>query len=323
MNYIDVFNGDADGICSLLQLRLAEPADSQLVTGVKRDINLLERVQARSGDKLTVLDVSLDKNRAGLNAALEAGAEVLYVDHHFAGDIPSHTKLHARINTAADVCTSLLVNGYLQGAFLEWAVVGAFGDNLRQSAVTAAKPLELSESEVSLLERLGTYLNYNGYGADLSDLHFSPDALYRTLLPFKSPREFLHGDRENFERLESGYQEDMSATQALKPENNSATTAVFILPNATWARRVSGVFSNDLANANPERAHAVLTEKANGNYLISIRAPLNNKVGADEFCRQFPSGGGRAAAAGINDLPSGELADFIDRFDQFYREYSA
>ncbi len=40
MDY-DIFNGDADGICALLQLRKAEPRDAQLVTGVKRDINLL------------------------------------------------------------------------------------------------------------------------------------------------------------------------------------------------------------------------------------------------------------------------------------------
>ena len=40
---IDVFNGDADGLCALHQLRLAEPlADAQLVTGVKRDIALLD-----------------------------------------------------------------------------------------------------------------------------------------------------------------------------------------------------------------------------------------------------------------------------------------
>ncbi|MGB5082223.1 MAG: acetyltransferase, partial [Burkholderiales bacterium] len=39
MRRVDVFNGDADGLCSLRQLRLAEPAESQLVTGVKRDIS--------------------------------------------------------------------------------------------------------------------------------------------------------------------------------------------------------------------------------------------------------------------------------------------
>jgi len=36
MAYYDVFNGDADGICALHQLRLAEPREATLVTGVKR-----------------------------------------------------------------------------------------------------------------------------------------------------------------------------------------------------------------------------------------------------------------------------------------------
>ncbi|MBL6808331.1 MAG: hypothetical protein ISQ55_04600, partial [Pseudomonadales bacterium] len=72
----DVFNGDADGICALLQLRLAEPADSALVTGVKRDINLLRQVEPAAGDQITVLDVSMDTNKAALEDCLAAGAQV-------------------------------------------------------------------------------------------------------------------------------------------------------------------------------------------------------------------------------------------------------
>ena len=97
MDY-DLFNGDADGICALLQLRLAEPRDAQLVTGVKRDINLVAKVDPQAGDRLTILDVSMDKNKAGLETALAAGAEVFYVDHHFPGDIPEHPGLTALIN---------------------------------------------------------------------------------------------------------------------------------------------------------------------------------------------------------------------------------
>jgi hypothetical protein len=41
MTAIDIFNGDADGICALTQLRNAEPRDARLVTGVKRDIALV------------------------------------------------------------------------------------------------------------------------------------------------------------------------------------------------------------------------------------------------------------------------------------------
>ena len=53
--------------------------------------------------------------------------------------------------------------------------------------------------------------------------------------------------------------------------------------------------------------------------MVSIRAPLNNKKGADKICRQFPTGGGRAAAAGINQLPSEQFDHFVDVFSSFYR----
>ena len=81
---------------------------------------------------------------------------------------------------------------------------------------------------------------------------------------------------------------------------------------------MSGVYSNDLATGNPDRAHAVLTSKANGNYLVSVRAPLSNKQGAVDLCMQFPTGGGRAAAAGINDLPAARLDDFVEAFSASY-----
>ena len=57
MTDYDVFNGDADGICALVQLRLVEPRNSQLVTGVKRDISLLKQVNAEQGDSITVLEL--------------------------------------------------------------------------------------------------------------------------------------------------------------------------------------------------------------------------------------------------------------------------
>ncbi|MGB1191457.1 MAG: DHH family phosphoesterase, partial [Pseudomonadales bacterium] len=60
MTIYDVFNGDADGICALLQLRHAEAVESQLITGVKRDIKLLTQVDAGQGDRVNVLDVSMD-----------------------------------------------------------------------------------------------------------------------------------------------------------------------------------------------------------------------------------------------------------------------
>jgi len=318
MAYIDVFNGDADGICALTQLRNAERVESTLVTGVKRDIELVDKIEAAAGDKVTVLDISMDKNRKGVARVLAAGAEVFYVDHHYAGEIPDDPRLHAIINEAPDVCTSLLVNGHLQGRFARWAVVGAFGDNLKNSALAVAKTLSLGEAELELLENLGTYINYNGYGENVADLHFAPVELFKLVSPYADPLDFIKDSRAQFEKLENGYRDDMASAQAVQPARATDSAAVFILPNQAWARRVSGVYSNDLTNQHPARAHAVLTEKSNGNYLVSVRAPLKNKTGADELCRRFPTGGGRAAAAGINDLPRASLDDFIDQFNSFY-----
>jgi hypothetical protein len=315
----DLFNGDADGICALLQLRFAEPREgAELVTGVKRDINLLKRVDAKAGDRITVLDVSMDKNHDDLIRVLDAGAEVFYVDHHFPGKVPDSSALKSMINEAPNVCTSLLINHYLRGAYREWAVVGTFGDNLKQSAAGLLKNLNFSEQQATLLENLGIYINYNGYGSDLNELHFKPDELYRLLSNYQSPFDFVSDNAEQFNKLESGYHEDLTSAQSTEPLKATDSVAVFVLPNASWARRVSGVYSNDLTNQNPDRAHAVLTEKANGNYLVSVRAPLNNKKGAAALCMQFPTGGGREAAAGINDLPVEMLNEFIDKFEQSY-----
>ena len=319
MAFIDVFNGDADGICALLQLRFAQPREARLVTGVKRDIALVAKAGIGPGDEVTILDISMEKNLEALQAALAEGANCFYVDHHYAGDIPRHPGLQALINTAPDICTSLLVNQHLSGAFIEWAVVGAFGDNLHQSARAVARPLALSRGELEALAQLGLYINYNGYGARPEDLHFAPDDLYRVLSAYRRPQQFIDADTANFERLETGYRQDMAHAQALTAEYEDSAVAIFILPDADWARRVSGVYSNDLANTAPARAHAVLTCKADGNYLVSVRAPLDNKTGADEICRQFPTGGGRKAAAGINDLPRESLSGFVDTFRGYYR----
>jgi single-stranded DNA-specific DHH superfamily exonuclease len=316
MNY-DLFNGDADGICALLQLRKAEPREATLVTGVKRDINLLAKVDASAGDLITVLDVSMDKNRSALDKALEQGASVFYVDHHFPGDIPDHANLTAIVNESPDVCTAALVNGYLEGSHLDWAVTGAFGDNLHTTARTLAKGLDISAQDLTSLENLGTYINYNGYGPAIEDLHFDPQELYLRLYAADGPLDFVHNSPD-FEKLSTGYREDMASAEALQPLQAKPGSAVFLLPNEPWARRVSGVYSNDLASNNPSRAHAVLTINAKGNYLISVRAPMENKQGAADLCMQFPTGGGRAGAAGINDLPLDRLQDFIDAFEQAY-----
>ncbi|MDQ6974439.1 MAG: acetyltransferase [Mariprofundaceae bacterium] len=317
MIYFDVFNGDADGICALHQLRLAQPRQSTLVTGVKRDISLLQQVSAQAGDCITVLDISLDKNRRALMNILEQGAEVHYVDHHFAGDIPTSPHLHAHINTDANTCTSLLVNDELKGAYLAWAVTAAFGDNLFDVAETAAKPLKLKSIEIEALQHLGTLINYNGYGTSLADLYFPPVELYQAITPYENPFDFI-AQSPAYQTLAQGYADDMKQAENVKIHHETSSTAILMLPDEAWTRRVSGVYGNLLARQYPNRAHALLTTLANDTYRISVRAPLNNKTGADELCMQFPTGGGRKAAAGINALPSGQLDCFIQAFQQQY-----
>lgn len=316
---IDVFNGDADGICALVQLRLAAPCESKLITGIKRDIDLLKQVQVNPGDKITVLDISLEKNRADLDRVLAAGAEVFYVDHHQAGEIPPHSHLQTLINTDANICTSLLVDHYLNGRFKAWAVTAAFGDNMDDSALQAAAGLNLSAEQLEQLKQLGICINYNGYGASVEDLHFAPDALYRELANYASPFDFMADNQQTYQKLLAGFNDDMQQALQTPTEYENQNVAVYILPDAAWSRRISGVFGNELANQFPNRAHAVLSFNKQGGYLISVRAPLTNKTGADELCASFPTGGGRKSAAGINHLPKEQLSEFIARFFEKYR----
>jgi hypothetical protein len=55
----------------LHQLRLAMSLYAVFITGVKHDIALLDRVNAVLGDSLTVLDVSVNVNRAALVTACQ------------------------------------------------------------------------------------------------------------------------------------------------------------------------------------------------------------------------------------------------------------
>ncbi len=316
---IDVFNGDADGICALLQLRLANPIKSQLITGVKRDIELLDDVKVQFGDDVTVLDISFQKNRQSVDRLLDQGANIFYIDHHLAGDIPQHKHLKTIINTDANVCTSLLVNDYLEGKYRAWAVTAAYGDNLLKPATEAAYALSLSDNQLQQLKLLGTCINYNSYGSSVADLHFAPDLLFNEMLPFSSPFDFMAENVDVYERLLAGYSEDMANANQLQTEHETENIAVYVLPDEPWSRRVSGAFSNELANQYPERAHAVVSTNSLNAYQISVRAPLSNKTGADELCSQFPNGGGRKAAAGINHLAMDQLPVFINAFADKYQ----
>ncbi|REL34925.1 DHH family phosphoesterase [Thalassotalea euphylliae] len=316
--HFDVFNGDADGILALVQLRLAEPKESVLVTGVKRDIALLAKLDIEQVTSVTTLDISMEKNADGLASLLAAKKPVFYVDHHRSGNIPDSSYLQSIIDLDANTCTSLLVNEHLNHAHYLWAIAAAFGDNMNKSAIALAAQHQVSEHDQTFLKALGIYVNYNGYGRTIDDLHIPPAELFKTLVGYANPLE-LRDDKDSvFYQLESAYQQDMAnAAQAICHHDDNIAK-VIELPDEAWARRVSGGLGNDLANQSPDKAHAVLTQNSDDSYTVSLRAPLTNRQGADNVCTQFATGGGRAAAAGINQLPREQLATFIDTLTAYY-----
>ncbi len=323
MHY-DVFNGDADGIIALLQLRLSEPKDSVLVTGVKRDIHLVSQVveQGKQGDvsSVTVLDVSMEKNLPALKLLLEANIDVFYCDHHRTGDVPTSHHLNTLIDTAPESCTSLLINQKLNGAHVAWAIAATFGDNLKTVASRLADENGFNQSQTEFLEELGILVNYNGYGSSLSDLHFTPVDLYQALYQYPNPFSLLDDKDSVFYQLQAAYQNDRQQLSNFTPIYENEVARVFELPAETWARRISGVFGNEIVNQDPGRAQAVLTKNQDGeSYTVSLRAPLSNRTGADDVCSSFETGGGRKAAAGINKLPESDKGRFIEALTKYYR----
>ncbi len=314
----DIFNGDADGICSLIQLRKAEPRDATLITGVKRDIRLLARVDAGPGDRVTVLDISLESNRDALQRLLNRGARVHYIDHHFAGRVPASPGLTAWLDPAPGVCTALLVDRHLAGAQRLWAIAGAYGDNLVTQAEELAHQCGLDPRQRSQLRRLGELVNYNAYGRTEADLHLAPAALYRALLPYPSPLAVWEDPDSPVHRLEAGFEQDLARGLALPLEPAGEGALWLALPDRPWAHRIVGTLANRLALAHPDRALLLMIPATADHQQVSVRAPLNRPQGADRFCRGYPGGGGRAAAAGINALPNVQISDLLQDFSTHF-----
>ncbi|MGZ5187026.1 MAG: hypothetical protein ACXWCO_18150 [Caldimonas sp.] len=308
----DVCNGDADGLCAALQWQLHEPAPTTLVTGLKREIALLERVAANAGDAVNVFDLSLQRNRAPLLCLLDAGVRVRYFDHHAVRDIPSHPLLEARIDGASDVCTSLLVDRHIGGEFRAWALVGAYGDNLTGVADRLAAGSGIEADDSARLQRLGEAINYNAYGDDEADVRIAPARLFAILARYRDPRDMV-AHEGIVDEIDALRRADLQRAMAWPPHRQDATGSALLLPDAPWSRRVLGCLANELANTEPGRAHAVVKLQRSGAYAVSVRAPLASPSGADALCSRF-GGGGRARAAGIDELPAPDLDRFLTAF---------
>ncbi len=308
MRRFDVCNGDADGLCAVLQWRGAHPAPATLLTGPKRHIELLQAVPAVAGDEVLVCDLSLQRNLTALQRLLAAGVQVRYVDHHAVDQVPQHPGLQALIDTDPKVCTSLLIDRLLHGRCRAWALVGAYGDNLTAVADALAAQAGIGAAQRAQLRRLGEGINYNAYG-EVGDQHIEPHAMYARLAQHDDPLRLLRDDPIGDE-LAALRAADLQRALAL-PVQPAGTRARWAeLPDAGWARRVIGSFANRLASDAPGLAHAVLQAGRDGGHAVSLRAPLDAPSGADALCRLF-GGGGRAGAAGIDHLPAAQLPRFM------------
>ncbi len=308
-----VFNGDADGICAAQQLLLANPLDIELITGVKRNISLLQQIESVSNADITVLDISVEKNLAPLKKLLSQNCRICWFDHHESKEIPEHPNFDCHIDPSPNINTSLSVSQYLKQGSSQWSIVGLFGDNMNQKAESLADELRLGNQKTGQLRELGELLNYNAYGGSIEDLFFHPARLLEKIRPFSDPFSFIE-EESIVEILKEGYSEDFQMA------NNAVliSAGIYVFPNEKWARRVIGVFANLQAQKEPHSAHAVLVEKETGGYVVSVRAPLESDKSAAELCSLFPTGGGRKKAAGINLLSETSMAEFIDKFKQHF-----
>ena len=123
-----------------------------------------------------------------------------------------------------------------------------------------------------------------------------------------------------YDAIDEARRRELELARQTQPSSVLPGALVYVLPDAPWTRRVRGLFGNEIANAHPRLAHAVLTVREDGDYAVSVRAPRAQPTGADSLCRQYASGGGRAAAGGIERVSRGEYANFVERLGCAYPE---
>ncbi len=334
---IFAFNGDADGIISQHLAFLAGITPTQRLTGLKRDLRLLRTVHHPASPDapdiplaLYIFDINLKDNRDDLHRLLQnPTTNVTWYDHHEPGEIPDSSRLRTRITTTRSACTGLLVHADLlaqgRGQDPRWAAIAAFGDNLPEGADSLLKPLHLTAASREALREAGELINYNAYGETPEDVLFQPLHVAERVAEFRDPETFIR-DSGLIEPLRRQLAEDEAMMGAVKPGSVSPGAALYTLPGTGWARRLGSTWANRAALQNPGTAFAVLHPQSDGQYQVSIRAPRGRAPGelvapASALAAEYPSGGGRALAAGINRLPADQVDAFTRRFMDIYGLY--
>ena len=165
------------------------------MTGVKRDIALLRaRGGAAPGDLVTVLDVSLDRNRAALLRAARARRARALFRPPLRGRDPGASRARG--------VTSTLGAGRLHqhaGRPSSGRTLPRLGRGRRPSATgwtrsrsNLGAAMALGAAELEKLRELGRSLNYNAYGETEADLLVPPATPLSRCLPSTSdPLQFV------------------------------------------------------------------------------------------------------------------------------------
>ena len=317
MTNYDVFNGDTDGIFAWHQLRLTHPRDAEIVTGVKRDVNLASKVNAEEGDLVTIMDVSHAKNRKDVQRILDSGAIIEYFDHHDPKELIEHPNITYHINTEPNISTGLIVNSHVNGQNQLWSIATAFGDNHLDLAMSMAKSESLSDEQVLILKQIGLVVNYNSYGQTIEDLFYSPEEIAEAARACGSDIFKFLEQGDIFSTLLENFNADMSSAVCQEPFSISENGVIYTLPNEAWTHRIMGSFSNHLVSTNKNLACAIAVLNSDGTYRISVRSSINNPHGAGNLCGNF-GGGGREKAGGINNLPASDMNTFKEEFDKVF-----
>jgi single-stranded DNA-specific DHH superfamily exonuclease len=167
-----------------------------------------------------------------------------------------------------------------------------------------------------VLRELGECLNYNAYGESVEDLLYHPAELYRRMRPYADPLEFARQAAE-FESLRRAYREDMERAHALPLQQTKDGCVAAFMPEQAWSRRVSGAYANELSQRHAGQAIALLVRSGKG-YRVSLRAPRDATRGIDTVAREFESGNGRRAAAGIQFLPEQDVERLLEALERAY-----
>ncbi len=322
---IFVFNGDADGIISQHLMALSGIRPSLRITGLKRDISLLRQLPPVKAADLYVFDISLAKNHEFLEPLLKnPDLTWEWFDHHEAGPLFHHPRLKTHIHMAPGICTAMIVSRNLARFDVRWVAAASFGDNLPESSMALLAPLNLPEKAILDLKELGELLNYNAYGETEADVLIQPLELALILSAYQDPLIF-HREAKILPLIRAQKAADELALGELKPVESQGRSSLYLLPAQPWAGRMGAVIANRLATTCPDKAIAILHPLRDGSLRVSIRSPRSSGNSsasirsASHLASQFPTGGGRIQAAGINHLPAEEKDRFSRLFFEYYR----